>query len=385
MPGHALKQRSDSLFGRLMTFVDALFTSKPDPKLALARKKAHRDQLQKLLPPDMKLRRYADQVTVEEELPRARDTFKRSEESLESLVRDVRGGRLPSIENIQEVVDDIVHSMVDNPDAMMWVAKMRDQDATTYGHAVKVALYMVALGRHLGFPRTELSSLGMIGLLADVGKTKLPRELLEKPGMLSGKEYAVVKEHVRLGLEALQEDQLPVAVIDGIAQHHERLDGSGYPKGLKEEEISIYGRMAAITDTFAAMITPRAYANAVSPHDAILNLFEWSGSSFHEPLVEQFVQAVGVFPVGSLVELSTNEVAIVLAHNKVKRLEPRVLVLTWPDKTALETPIERNLFDHPKGPDGNPIRILRSVAAGEYGIEVRDYYAADLARANNLI
>jgi len=165
---------------------------------------------------------------------------------------------------------------------------------------------------------------------------------------------------VRLGLEALsQEGPLPPDILQGIAQHHERLDGSGYPKGLKGPDIGIYGRMAAIADTFAALITPRVYANPVSPHDALLNLFEWAGTSFHEPLVEQFVQAVGVFPVGSMVELSTKEVAVVLAHNKVRRLEPRVLVLTWIDKRPLEAPIERNLFDKPKGSDGKPIRILR--------------------------
>jgi len=143
--------------------------------------------------------------------------------------------------------------------------------------------------------------------------------------------------------------------------------------------------MAAIADTFSALITPRPYANPVSPHEALLNLFEWAGSSFHEPLVEQFVQAVGVFPVGSMVELSTHEIAIVLAHNKVRRLEPRVLVLTWPDKSALATPVERNLFDKPKGADGKPIRIVRSVSANEFDLDIGDYYGAEMASSNRLI
>jgi HD-GYP domain-containing protein (c-di-GMP phosphodiesterase class II) len=131
---------------------------------------------------------------------------------------------------------------------------------------VKVSLYLIALGRHLGFPRRELSNLGMIGMLADVGKTRLPHALLEKPGMLTPAEYNVVKEHVRLGLEALLPSvALAPAIIQGIAQHHERLDGSGYPKGLKGDEIGIYGRMAAIADSFAALITARAYANASAP------------------------------------------------------------------------------------------------------------------------
>ena len=191
---------------------------------------------------------------------------------------------------------------------------------------------------------------------------------------------------MRLGIEALQSDhELPPAIFEGIVQHHERLDGSGYPKGLKGAEIGIYGRMTAIVDTFSALISPRPYANPLSPHDALLSLFEWAGSSFHEPLVEQFVQSVGVFPVGSMVELSTGEVGIVLAHNKVRRLEPRVLVPTWPDKSPLATPIERNLFDKPKGADGKPIRIVRALAAGAHGLQVKDYYGDELASANSLI
>lgn len=377
----------NSIVGRISALLDRLFSKKEDRAKLAADAKQRVTELRKTLPPNIKLRKYKDKVSVEEELPRARETFSRSEKTLQALAKDVKSGRLPSLEKTNEVVDDIVQSMIDNPDAMMWVARMRDEDLTTYGHAVKVALYMVALGRHMGFPKKELSNLGMIGLLADVGKTKLPKALLEKPGMLSPQEYTLVKEHVRLGLEALsQEGPLPPDILQGIAQHHERLDGSGYPKGLKGPGIGIYGRMAAIADTFAALITPRVYANPVSPHDALLNLFEWAGTSFHEPLVEQFVQAIGVFPVGSMVELSTKEVAVVLAHNKVRRLEPRVLVLTWIDKRPLETPMERNLFDKPKGTDGKPIRILRAVPAGSYGIQVKDYYGADaMANANGLI
>ena len=376
-----------SMVGRISALLDRIFSKKEDRVKLAAEAKQRVSELRKTLPPDITLRKYKDKVSVEDELPRARETFGKSEQTLRDLANDVKSGRLPSLEKTGEVVDDIVQSMIDNPDAMMWVARMRDEDLTVYGHAVKVALYMVALGRHMGFPKQELSNLGMIGLLADVGKTKLPKALLEKPGMLSPQEYTLVKEHVRLGLEALsQEGPLPPDILQGIAQHHERLDGSGYPKGIKGPDIGIYGRMAAIADTFAALITPRVYANPVSPHDALLNLFEWAGTSFHEPLVEQFVQAVGVFPVGSMVELSTKEVAVVLAHNKVRRLEPRVLVLTWIDKRPLETPIERNLFDKPKGSDGKPIRILRAVPAGSYGIQVRDYYGADaMANANGLI
>ncbi len=353
------------------------------PRVA-ARDRSNRDSIRAWLPTDIVLTEYADARPMEQELPRARGTFARGEDVLKTVATDVRVGRIPQVAEVASAVDDMVDSMIDNPDALMWVGRMRDEDINTYNHGVKVALYLIALGRQLGFPKKELSHLGLIGMLADVGKIRLPRALLDKPGMLAPSEYGLIKEHVRLGLEALREaGELPPEVELGIAQHHERLDGSGYPKGIKGNEISIYGRMAAIADSFAALITPRAYANASAPQDALMNLYEWAGTSFHEPLVEQFVQAVGVFPVGSLVELSSGEVAIVVSHNRVRRLEPRVLVLTWPDKSPLSEPVERDLLTQGRTDQGR-LRIVRGLPAGAYGLKLRDYYMSEAARANGL-
>jgi HD-GYP domain-containing protein (c-di-GMP phosphodiesterase class II) len=355
----------------------------PAPRAA----RESRDALRAWLPTGIDLTEYQDARPLEQELPRARGAFGRGEDVLGALVTDLKVGRIPQMAEVASAVDDMVDSMVDNPDALLWVGRLREEDVTTYNHGVKVALYLIALGRQIGFPKKELSHLGLIGMLADVGKIKLPRALLEKPGMLSPSEFGLIKEHVRLGLEALGESgALPREVGLGIAQHHERLDGSGYPKGLKRDEISIYGRMAAIADSFAALITPRAYANAAAPQDALMNLYEWAGTSFHEPLVEQFVQAVGVFPVGSLVELSSGEVAVVVAHNRVRRLEPRVLVLTWPDKSPLAKPVERDLLAQPRtGSSSGRLRIVRGLASGAYGLKLQDYYldAGRIAQADD--
>jgi HD-GYP domain-containing protein (c-di-GMP phosphodiesterase class II) len=346
--------------------------------------RSDRDATKAWLPTDIKLVEYAEIRAVEAELPRARTAFTRSEDVLKAVVSDVKVGKIPQVAEVASAVDEMVDSMIDNPDALMWVGRLRDEDVNTYNHGVKVALYLIALGRQLGFPKKELANLGMIGMLADVGKIKLPRALLDKPGMLAPSEFGLIKEHVRLGLESIREGgTIPLEVEKGIAQHHERLDGTGYPNGLKGNEISIYGRMAAIADSFAALITPRTYANASAPQDALMNLYEWAGSSFHEPLVEQFVQAVGVFPVGSLVELTSGEVAVVVAHNRVRRLEPRVLVLTWPDKAPLSKPIERDLLTQSGGGAGR-LRIVKGLAAGAYGLRMRDYYMGEIARANGL-
>ena len=335
-------------------------------------------QIPELKSSGIKLTRYEVRRPMEAELPRARHAFKSGETALNALIEDIRHGNTLDMDAVAGAVDSMVDSVLDNPDAMMWIARLREEDIQVYHHGVRVALYLVALGRHLGFPRQELSYLGQIGMLADVGKTKIPRALLEKPGLLSAAEFGLVKEHVNLSLHILNSGPaLPPQVLQGISQHHERIDGSGYPNQLKGDKISIYGKMAAIADSFAALITPRPYAKASAPQDALMNLYEWSGTSFHEPLVEQFVQAIGVFPVGSLVELSSGEVAVVIAHNRVRRLEPRVLVLSEPDKTPLEVPIERDLYQESKDSRGRQkksLRIVRGLPAGTHGFKLQDYY-----------
>jgi HD-GYP domain-containing protein (c-di-GMP phosphodiesterase class II) len=378
------RDEAAGLLARIISWFRGVRVSDTGQATAGERDHASRDAIRGWLPNDIQLEPYDELRDFEDELPRARSTFGRSEDVLKALITDVKAGRVPQVAEVAGAVDDMVASMIDNPDALLWVGRLREEDVNTYNHGVKVALYLIALGRQLGFPKRELGWLGMIGMLADVGKIRLPRALLDKPGMLTSAEFGLIKEHVRLGIDALREaGELPTEVAFGILEHHERLDGSGYPKGLKGNDISIYGRMAAIADSFAALITPRAYANPSAPQDALMNLYEWAGSSFHGPLVEQFVQAVGVFPVGSLVELSSGEVAIVVAHNRVRRLEPRVLVLTWPDKAPLPEPIERDLLSS-SGSGSGRLRIVRGLPSGSYGLKLRDYYLSGIARANGL-
>jgi HD-GYP domain-containing protein (c-di-GMP phosphodiesterase class II) len=328
-----------------------------------------------ILPPSIEVTIYQDVGTVEDEIAPARHAFERTSDVLKKLAEDVWAGEPVEIERVDEVVDEMVESMVRNPDALMWVARLREQDITTYGHGLQVAVYIVAFGRHLGFPRTHLSQLGTVGLLLDIGKTRLPRELLEKKGPLTSQEFEAVKRHVDYGLEILASTpNWPVEVTEGIAQHHERMNGSGYPRGLKEDEIGIFGRMAGIADCFAALTKSRPYAEAISSYQALRSLFGWAGEFFHEPLVEQFVQAIGVFPVGSLVELSTGEVAVVVSHNKVRRLKPRVLLLTGPDKTPSAYPTMVDLLYDPKLGGDEPAYIRRGLPTGAYGLDPRENY-----------
>ena len=331
-----------------------------------------------LLPPGIQVQTYVNQTTVEEEAPRAREVVAVAGELLDKLVADIRLGRSFEVERVEDIVDDMVESIVRNPQALMWVAKLREQDIATYGHGLQVSVYLTAFGRHLGFPKAQLSQLAQVGLLLDIGKIRLPRALLEKQGRLTDAEFELAKEHVQHGLAILAETPggFDRELLRGIEEHHERMNGTGYPKGLVGEEIGIFGRMAGIVDCFAALTNHRPYAAAVSSYEALRNITAWAGDFFHEPLVQQFVSSVGVFPVGSLIELSSGEVAVVVEHSKVRRLKPRVLVVTSPDKTPVTFPTMVDLLYDPKMGGDEPAFIKRGLAPGAYGLNLSDFYLA---------
>ncbi|MFZ3322759.1 MAG: HD domain-containing phosphohydrolase [Usitatibacter sp.] len=330
-----------------------------------------------LLPAGIEIQTYVDVVTVEEEVPLAQAAVNNASDLLEKLVKDIRIGQRFEIERVEEIVEEMVESVVRNPDAAMWVARLREEDISTYGHGLQVSVYLTAFGRHLGFPKPQLEQLAQIGLLLDIGKIKLPRYLLEKQGRLTTEEYEEAKRHVQHGIDILSATaNVDSEIIRGIEQHHERMNGSGYPNAFEGEEIGIYGRMAGIVDTFAALTNHRPYAAAASSYEALRSISGWAGDFFHEPLVQQFVSSIGVFPVGSLIELSTGEVAIVVAHNKVRRLKPRVLVVTGPDKTRSPHPAMLDLlYDHKAGGE-DPVFIKRGLPAGAYDLDLKDFYLA---------
>ena len=367
------------LWGKMRAGVSGLFAKRDDDDMVdenpvefVPEKTTHTRA--QFIPETVQLTIYEDAKPVEEEIGAATIAFQRTTDMLSQVADDIRAGNNLKLESVEEVINDMVESMVRNPDALMWVARMRERSAGIYDHGLSVAICMVAFGRHLGYPKDSLSQLGMMGLLLDIGKIKLPRELLERNARLSSDEFEQIKEHVELGLEILgQTPNLHPDIIDGVAQHHERMNGTGYPNNMLGEKISVFGRMSAIADTFSAITKHRPYAEAVSPHQALQMLSTWSGSQFHAEMVEQFIQSIGVFPVGSLVELSTGEVAVVVTHGKLKRLKPKVLVVTDADKTHCKHPALRDLlYDVSE----NPAHIRRGLPSNSYGIDPSEYYLA---------
>jgi len=299
---------------------------------------------------------------------------------------DSEHARSLPVEALNEAAYRMADAVIDHPDTLLWCAQI-DEDrlsercAAHASQAVRVAIALLMLGRHMGLDRRSLAELGLVGLMADLGKHRIRRSLLDKPGMLTAEEFEQIQSHVAQSMDMLKGfEDLPVAVELAIAQHHERLDGSGYPRGLKGDAISLFGRMAAIADCYTGLISPRAYAMASSPHEAMTSLCEWAGVSFDGPLVEQFIQAMTAWPAGSLVELDSGEVAVVMTPVRAAGERMLVQVLLNVDKDPLAQPELRRISAQGEGGSPESGRtLLGSLTAGAYGIRLSRWADALLA------
>ncbi len=328
------------------------------------------------IPPSVKLVAHRETRTIAKEFNNALQIFDDAKYAMNRMVADILAGKPLALDNTEAVIGEVVDSMLRNADALMWVAMRKQQDATLYGHGIRAAVYLVSLGRHLGLPRNYLLRLGMLGALLDIGKTGLPLAILAKTGELTDHQFELIRGHVHKGLELMKDAPgLHKDVVEGIAQHHEREDGSGYPNGLAGDEISLFGRMAAIVDTFVALTNERPYAETMAPYAAFRKITEWSRTLFHAPLTEQFIQAIGAFPVGSIVELSSGEAAVVVHQNRTQRLKPQILVVCGPDKAPLRKPYRLDLLEQEKKARKNaePPRIARGLPSGSHGIDERHF------------
>ena len=318
---------------------------------------------------------YPERTTVEQEFRPARTAHKVSRAVVQDILRSLRIGRTLAADQVMAAVSAMTESVLRNPDALLLFSQLRAKDEYSEAHALDVSIYMVTFGRFLQLERSQIEFLGYLGLLQDVGKVRLSSELLEKSGRLSMEEYEQAKLHVRYSEEILRATPgLPAGLAQAASLHHERLDGSGYPKGLRGSEIGTYGRIAALIDTFDAMTVKRPYAEAVSASRAISELYKWRGVYFDATLVEQFIRCLGIFPVGSLVELNTGEVGVVIAQNTAKRLLPRVMVIRDAQRRPL---IPQKLLDLSRSPMASgdePYRIRSTLEAGAIEFDAEELF-----------
>jgi putative nucleotidyltransferase with HDIG domain len=319
---------------------------------------------------------YIDQTTVEEELVLARDIIADTEKTYHKVMRDIEEGRAVNADAVNHIVKGLVASVVRNPDALAWLLKLRKRDASSYSHSMAVCVLALTVGRHLDFPERDLKWIGIGTLLQDIGKIQIPRAILTKSSELTSVERKIIQQHVDSSLTLLGDKRgVEIEVMDIIRSHHERYDGSGYPRGVSGEAISVYSTIAGLTDTYEALISERPYRPGINSLGALTEIYDMSDTLFPGAMVEQFIQCVGIFPLGSFVLMNNNQVGVVVSRNRMHQLKPKVLLLTDSQQNKLDPPQAIDLIQIPEGDGDTPWKIVRVVEAREYGIDPRFYFA----------
>lgn len=263
--------------------------------------------------------------SIAEERARARRILSEANQVAERVMEDARLGRQIELDPAREVIGQAVASIVRNQDALIGLNRIRSVDRYTFEHSINVAVLMIAFARSLELERSLIEEIGLGALLHDVGKIRIPEAILNKPGKLTPAEFEIIRGHVVYGHEILtQTSDISEIALDVVLEHHERIDGTGYPEGKPRESISQFGQMAAIVDVYDALTTRRIYHDAMPPHEALRNLLQWSPQQFDRTLVQQFVRCVGIYPIGTLVRLESERLAVVVETGRERLLKPVV-------------------------------------------------------------
>ncbi|NVK22542.1 MAG: HD-GYP domain-containing protein [Kangiellaceae bacterium] len=310
---------------------------------------------------------------LREEMPRARKAFDKSHKHINQLMKDVERDSHIDINSSKELVSSCVDSILSNETAMFWLSKIKHKDEYTSEHCVRVGILAIAFGKYLQMPRDELELLGLCGMLHDVGKMKVPQHILNKEGALTEDEYQIVKEHTILGYVFLRNHGgIDEAVCTAAYNHHERMNGDGYPRHIEAPLLTAFDRIIGIVDSYDAMTSDRCYRKGMPPSQALSILYKEQGNHYDANLVQEFIQMVGIYPVGSMVELNDGQIAIVLAVNEDHKLEPVVEIITDANHKLIK-PIAVDLSKHQQNSKGNYLKIKRALADNEIDFDLEDY------------
>lgn len=295
------------------------------------------------------------------ERERAAEIVARTKDTMRGVFDGARLGKAIVSEEVAAVVDEISGSVRRNAYALIGIVRLKSKDEYTYLHSIAVCALMVNFARHLELPDATVRDLGLAGLVHDIGKMDVPTEILNKPGRLSDAEFAIARLHPERGRAMLEmAEGIPEAAIDVCEHHHEKIDGTGYPFGLKGEELSLAARMGAICDVYDALTSDRAYKGAWSPIEALTAMHGWDGQ-FDRDLLFTFCQSVALFPVGMLVRLRSQHLAIVLPNGR-RASRPRLRAFYDSASKCLVSPRDLILSD-----DDACKLVVREEEAADWG------------------
>jgi HD-GYP domain-containing protein (c-di-GMP phosphodiesterase class II) len=272
-------------------------------------------------------RRNVAPVSIAQELENAAKICQQSKRAVISMFEEARMGKAVEIGGAQKLVEEITDSVARNPGALISLARLKTADDYTYMHSVAVCAMMVALAKQLGLEEKQVRIAGLAGLMHDLGKSMIPMEILNKPGKLSAAEFEIVKQHPQEGHKLLLTGtDVDPLVLDVCLHHHEKTDGSGYPKGLKADEISLFAKMGAVCDVYDAITSNRPYKAGWDPAESLRRMAEWAKGHFDTQVFQAFVKSLGIYPIGSLVQLSSGRLGVVIEQTGKSLTMPSVKV-----------------------------------------------------------
>jgi putative nucleotidyltransferase with HDIG domain len=308
------------------------------------------------------------EVSVEEEINNAKTILAEARQTIQNIMDRVRHGMPTEVETIESITQRIIDSVFRNKDALILLGRIKSKDEYTFMHSVSVGALAAAFSRVMGLDRDKIIPIATGALCHDIGKARIPLEILNKPGRLTEEEFRIVKTHVEHSCQILSSaSDMSPETLDIAAQHHERIDGSGYPHGLKGEEISTVGQMSAIVDVYDALTSERCYKEAWEPSFVLKKLLEWSPNHFNTELVHQFIRCLGVYPVGTLVQLASGLVGIVMEQCEKDLLRPTIRII-YSAKEGCYVPVkELNLAKKPED------HIQSAVPPAKYNIDINGF------------
>ena len=307
-----------------------------------------------------------------DELRNAQNAHSNARSLTRSFMDDVRLGRAIDIKEVKATVSECVRSVLRNPDAMMWMSKLRDKDAYTSEHSLNVGLLAIAFGRHLGASEEDLNKLGMAGMLHDVGKMQTPQEVLLKEGRLTDEEFRLMRMHTQHGREILMShSNIYQGTVDVAHDHHENLDGTGYPRGLKSSGITDFTRIISLCDVYDAITSDRVYKKGASSLNAFKIIHDLAGKKFDVKLSQEFIECIGLYPPGSVVELHNGEIGIVISTNHRHRHLPKVMIV----RNAQKHPCQERILNLEKAAAaGFAEQLIKNVLPnGTHGVRVEAF------------
>ncbi|WP_339621413.1 HD-GYP domain-containing protein [uncultured Marinobacter sp.] len=317
---------------------------------------------------------YINKVDAGTEMATARIRFEDAQETAKAIMSGLRVGRTLDINNARKVVKGCVESVLRNENALMLLTKIKHQDAYTAEHCINVSILCAAFGKHLGLLQGEIETLALCGLLHDVGKTKIPDEILNKPGALTPKEFELMRHHTTHGrtIPMGTSHSLNTAV-DVAFSHHERMDGSGYPRGLEAHQIPYFAKIVGLVDTYDAITSDRVYDKGRASMQALDIIHKHRGTQFDAELADEFIQLIGIYPPGSIVEMINGEVGIVVESRPEHKLKPCVLLVRESDKSVMTPYRTVDLKVSSEDAAGEIYRIAREVPDGTHNIVLQEF------------